>query len=104
MHSLLQDLRFGSRILLRSPGISLAMIFALTLGIGANSAMFSVVDALILHPLRYQDPSTLVALWNLDPQGNIHQAAAGNFVDWRSQAKSLRMVAGWNSTNFSVTG
>ena len=46
-----QDVKFGARILLRSPGITLAVILALTLGIGANSAMFSIVDALLLHPL-----------------------------------------------------
>ena len=63
MESLLQDLRFGCRILLRSPGISAAVIFALMLGIGANSAMFSVVDAILLHPVR----GTLQTILSLVP-------------------------------------
>jgi len=51
--------------------MTLAVILALALGIGANTAMFSVVDALILHPLRYQNPSELVVVWDRDPQGQF---------------------------------
>ena len=69
MESLLKDFRFGARILARSPGITAAVILALALGIGANSAMFSVVDALLLHPLRYSNPATLALIWDRDPQG-----------------------------------
>ncbi|HLW76498.1 MAG TPA: hypothetical protein VKS01_05920, partial [Bryobacteraceae bacterium] len=78
MESLAQDLRFALRILWRSPGITLAVVIALTLGIGANAAMFSVVDALILHPLRYNDPSTLTVIWDRDATGETHYASAAN--------------------------
>ena len=83
MQTLFQDIRFGARVLLRSPGMTLAVILALALGIGANTAMFSVVDALILHPLRYQNPSELVVVWDRDPQGQIRGSSSGNFLDWR---------------------
>jgi putative ABC transport system permease protein len=103
MESLLQDLRFGFRILLRSPGVTFAVILALTLGIGANAAMFSVVDALLLHPLRYSDPSSLVLLFDHDAQGVTRSASAANFLDWR-KAKSFSDLAGWRGSSFVSTG
>ena len=60
--------------------MTLAVILALALGIGANTAMFSVVDALILHPLRYQNPSALVVVWDTDPQGQIRGSSSGKFL------------------------
>src|SRR6185437_2313018 len=104
MQSLLHDLRFGARILMRSPGITLAMIVALTLGIGANSAMFSVVDALLLHPFRYSDPSTLALVLDRDAQGVVRNAAAANFLDLRARAKSFTDLAAWTGTAFVVSG
>jgi putative ABC transport system permease protein len=103
MESLLQDLRFGFRILLRSPGITLAVIVALTLGIGANAAMFSLVDALLLHPLRYRDPGTLALVFDRDPQGDSQSASAANFIDWR-KAQSFSDLAGWRGGSYIVTG
>lgn len=103
MQTLFQDIRFGARVLLRSPGMTLAVILALALGIGANTAMFSVVDALILHPLRYQNPSELVVVWDRDPQGQIRGSSSGNFLDWR-KAKSFSSFAGWASSTYTLTG
>jgi putative ABC transport system permease protein len=103
MESLLQDLRFGFRILLRSPGITLAVIIALTLGIGANAAMFSLVDALLLHPLRYNDPDTLALVFDRDPAGVAQTASPANFIDWR-KAKSFSDLAGWRGGSYVVTG
>src|SRR5258706_556012 len=104
MESLLQDLRFGARILLRSPGITAAVIIALALGICANSAMFSVVDALLLHPLRYHDPATLTLIWEHDAQGVQWPASGANFIDWRAQTKSFSDIAGWTSATYVRTG
>src|SRR5665213_885629 len=103
MQTLFQDIRFGARVLLRSPGMTLAVILALALGIGANTAMFSVVDALILHPLRYQNPSELVLVWDRDQQGQIRGSSSGNFLDWR-KAKSFSALAGWASSTYTLTG
>lgn len=103
MPSLFQDIHFGARVLLRSPGMTLPVILALALGIGANTAMFSVVDALILHPLRYQNPSELVVIWDRDPQGQIRGSSSGNFLDWR-KAKSFSALAGWASSTYTLTG
>ena len=103
MESLLQDLRFGFRILLRSPGITVAVIVALTLGIGANAAMFSLVDALLLHPLRYSDPVTLALVFDRDPGGVAQSASPANFIDWR-KTKSFSDLAGWRGGSYVVTG
>jgi putative ABC transport system permease protein len=104
MGSIFQDVKFGARILLRSPGITLAVILALTLGIGANSAMFSIVDALLLHPLRFRDPSTLALVWDRDAQGVERNASAANYLDWRRQARSFSDLAGWRPVSFVVIG
>jgi len=103
MQTLFQDIRFGARVLLSSPGMTLAVILALALGIGANTAMFSVVDALILHPLRYQNPSELVVVWDRDPQGQLRGSSSGNFLDWR-KAKSFSALAGWAGSTYTLTG
>jgi predicted permease len=103
MESLLQDLRFGFRILMRSPGITLAVILALTLGIGANGAMFSLVDALLLHPLRYDDPGTLALVFDRDPGGVAQSASPANFIDWR-KAKSFSDLAAWRGGSYVITG
>ncbi len=104
MESLLRDIRFGVRILLRSPGITAAVIFTLALGIGANSAMFSVVDGLLLHPVRYSDPATLAFIWERDPQGIVRSASSGDFLDLRAAAKSFSDVAAWLPGSFILTG
>jgi putative ABC transport system permease protein len=104
MESLLQDLRFGFRILVKSPGITISVIVALMLGIGANAAMFSVVDALLLHPLRYEDPGALAVVWDRDAQGTIRNASAANYLDWREQAKSFSDLAAWRGGSYVITG
>jgi len=100
MESLLQDLRFGIRILRRSVGITLAVVVALGLGIGANSAMFSVVDAVLLHPVRFEDPGNLTLVWDRDPQGIPRTVSAASYLDWRSQAKSFSGLAAWSPNSY----
>jgi predicted permease len=104
LDSVFQDVRFGARILARSPGISLAVILALALGIGANSAIFSLVDAFILHSVRYTDPASLAILWDKNPEGGLRSASAANFLDWRKQSKSFTQIAGWAPAPFVLTG
>ncbi len=104
MGSIAQDIRFGVRILLRSPGITLTVILALMLGIGANSAMFSIVDALMLHPVRFPDPSTLAMTWDRDAQGVQRGASSAEFLDYRKLAKSFSDLAGFRAGTFVVSG
>jgi putative ABC transport system permease protein len=104
MESLLQDVRFGTRILLRTPVITGSIVLILALGIGTNSAMFGVVDGLLLHPVSYPNPETLVFVWNYDGQGVLNYSSAANFLDWRAQAKSISDFAAWVQTSFVVTG
>ncbi len=81
-----------------------AVILALALGIGANSAMFSVADALLVNPLRYRDPARLTIVWEKDAQGTNWSASPADFLDWRKQAKSFEEFAGWTLASYVRTG
>src|SRR5277367_1410651 len=84
-----QDLRYGVRSLVRTPGFAVIAIVALALGIGANTAIFSVVNAVLLRPLAYKDAGSLVAILH-----NGHDpVAVANYVDWRDQCRSFQSMA-----------
>jgi putative ABC transport system permease protein len=104
MGSLLQDFRFGARIFLRTPTITGSIILLLALGIGANSAMFSVVNGLLLHPVSYQDPEKLVFVWSRDAEGTRSDVSPADFMDLRAQSKSLADLAAWMPNSFVVRG
>src|ERR1700728_2920507 len=104
MGSLLQDARFGARVFSRTPALTCSIILLLAFGIGANSAMFSVVDGLMLHPVRYQEPDKLVFVWSYDPQGALSDVSPADFMDLRAQSKSLSDPAAWMPTSFVVLG
>ena len=99
-----QDVRFGVRILLRTPVITSAILLSLALGIGANTAMFSVLDAVFLRPVRYADPASLTLVWELEPQGGVRAVSAANFLDWREHSRSFTELAGWNPVSYVMTG
>ena len=99
-----QDARFAARIFLRTPAITGSIILLLALGIGANSAMFSVVDGLLLHPVRYLDPDKLVFIWSRSAHGDAGRLSGGDFLDLRAQARSLQGVAAWVPGSFVVLG
>src|SRR4051812_35402463 len=98
MDILLQDVRFAMRMLWKSPGVSLVAILALTAGIGANTAIFSVVNAVLLQPLPYAHPERLVTIWG-GLEGTKHERTSvsyADFEDWKRDLKSFDRVAAWN--------
>lgn len=99
------DLRVALRTLLRRPGFALAALLTLALGIGANAAIFTVVDAALLHPLPYDDPGQLVHLWEVHgPDSRASEASFPDFLDWRAQSTTLSALAGYDETNVTVEG
>ena len=100
-----QELRFGLRGLRKSPGFSLVVILTLSLGIGATTAIFSVVYAVVLRPLPFGDPERLVAIWTNTPQVDRLPMAAANHRDIKAQSKLLEDVAILRATaNYNLTG
>ncbi|MBK9316613.1 MAG: ABC transporter permease [Acidobacteria bacterium] len=106
METILQDLRFGARMLLKSPGFTLIAVLSLVIGIGANSAIFSVVDALLFRPLPYQDADRLVILWNRSPGLNVEQDwfSPGQYIDVRTQNQVFEKIAVTIGASFNMTG
>jgi predicted permease len=106
MESLLQDIRYGWRMLLRNPGFSATAVLTLAIGIGASTAIFSVVDTVLLRPLPYQQPDQLVVVTESLPgmsTGEIGVSAA-EYQDYRERNRSFSQVAAYESAGFNLTG
>lgn len=106
MQTLWQDLRFGVRVLLKQPGFTLIAVITLALGIGANTAIFSIVNAVLLRPLPYAEPERLVAIWetgNRNPAGKS-AVAYPNFFDWRTHSTSFERMAAYYTNSVTLTG
>jgi putative ABC transport system permease protein len=99
-----QDLWFGMRMLGRNPGFTCVAVITLALGIGVNSAIFSVVNAALLRSLPYRDPDRLVLLHQRRPQEGGLGALSADFLEWRDQAKSFEQIAAYGSTSANLTG
>jgi putative ABC transport system permease protein len=106
MYILLQDLRFGVRMLLKNPGFTTIAVLTLALGIGANTAIFSVVNAVLLRPLPFKDPAALTTLWSTDVRQSGRQSSISypDFVDWRAQSQSFERMAVFRTRSFTLTG
>jgi putative ABC transport system permease protein len=104
MHSLIQDLRYALRQLRRSPGFTAVSVITLALGIGATTAIFSVVYGVLLRPLPYPDPNRIVALFEVNTKGTWSRLADPNFDDFRDQNHSFQVIAKYSNNIASVSG
>ncbi|MGH9940354.1 MAG: ABC transporter permease, partial [Blastocatellia bacterium] len=107
MSGLWQDLRYGARMLLKKPGFTPIAIFTLALGIGANTAIFSVVKGVLLRPLPYSEPQQLVRLFETIDRATMSsdrmEVAPANFLDWRAQAQSFSGLAAYGLTGSVIS-
>jgi len=104
MQTLWQDLRYGARMLLKNPGVTVIAVITLALGIGANTAIFSVVDTVALRPLPYKNPDRLVSLWENVPQRGRWRVAPANFFDWKNQNSVFENMAAFGFGTLTLTG
>lgn len=106
MGSIMQDLRYGARMLWKKPGFTAVVVVSLALGIGANAAIFSVVNAVLLRPLPYPNPERLLVLEDADTRNPERRGsvAAPDFFDWRARNTTLEGVAAFHYGTFILTG
>ena len=104
VEALFKDLRHSLRMFAQSPAFTLSAIAALTLGIGTNTAIFSVVNAVLLKPLGFPDPDRVVMLMNVSPQGSGPAASPAKFMHWRAQTDVLQDVSAFNTGVVNFTG
>jgi putative ABC transport system permease protein len=114
METFLHDIRYGFRVLLSKPGFTVVAVLALALGIGANTAIFSVVNAVLLRPLPYKEPDRIVQFWETNPLKGWTEAtvAPANYLDWQKQSESFELMAAYfgsqtrdaGTSNFYLTG
>jgi len=100
------SLRVAVRSLLRTPGFSAVVVLTLAIGIGASTAIYSVVDAVLINPLPYPTQDRLQMIWVTNPQQEIDKDVTSypNFADWQAQSTTFEAMAAVNSTNFTITG
>ena len=101
-----QDLRYGFRTLRKRPGFTVVAVIALGLGIGVNTAIFSVVNTLLISPLPFRDSERLVMVWEFNRTRDKHQnvISPANFMDWREQSQSFEDLATFRDVRLSLTG
>src|SRR2546429_6040554 len=105
MGTLFKDIRYSVRSLLKRPGFTAIAVITLALGIGANTAIFSVVNTLLLRPLPFKEPTRLVQVWEADfKRGqNTMDVSYPNFADWRDQNQVFEQIAAYSDKTFNLT-
>lgn len=109
MQTLLQDLKYGFRLLRKSPAFAAAAIAVLALGIGANTAIFTVVNAILLRPLPFPDSGRLMQVWHVPPAKSFpgitrFAVSAANYLDWKERSHSFQQMAIYSFNSFNLTG
>jgi predicted permease len=104
MGTMLQDLRYAVRTLWKSPGFTTIAVIALALGIGANTAMFSIVNGVLLRPIPYPKPQQLLKLYTSAPQFRDASVSYPNYLDWQQRNQSFEAMAAYRNETFNLTG
>jgi len=105
METFLQDVRYGARMLARNKAFTVVAVLTLALGIGANTAIFSVVNDLLLRPLPYSEADRVVMLWEVSPEGrHMNTTSRANFREWRAQGQSFESMAAFSDQRLNLTG
>ncbi len=109
MSALLQDLRFALRLLRKNPGFALMAAIIMALGIGANTAIFSIVNKILIEPLPYRDSDRVVQMWHTPPQSSFpgmttFALSPANFLDWQKQSRLFDKMALYTGASFDITG
>src|SRR5207244_13486118 len=102
MNNFVRNVRFGLRLLLKNLAFTSVALLALILGIGANTAIFSVVYATLLSPMPYPNPDQLVIVWS-KINGNRNGVSAGDFLDWKSQSTVFQSICAWTGGHYSLS-
>lgn len=100
----LSALKYAARGLRRQPTFLVVALLTLSLGIGATTAIFSVIKAVVLNPLPYDDPERIVVLWEVNPEGNLDRVSVPTFDAWRREARTLSSIAAYRQVDFSFAG
>jgi putative ABC transport system permease protein len=109
MTQVIQDLKFGLRVLRKNPGFAIVAVLVLALGIGANTAIFSVVNAVLLRPMAFRDPSRLVHVWHVPPPKAFpgitrFSVSVANYIDWQKQNSVFEDMAIFSAKSMNLTG
>src|ERR1700704_1189629 len=106
MHYFWQDLRYGARLLEKAPTFTAVAILALALGMGAATAIFSVVDTVLLKPLPFRDVERLLVIWEKNPSQNRYKlyVAPVNFLAWQKESRAVQQMAAIQDTRVNLTG
>jgi putative ABC transport system permease protein len=106
MRTLLQDLRYGARTLWKNPGTTFVIILALALGVGANTAIFSVVNAVLLRPLPFENPDQLMVVWETNPARSVQAGTPSppDYREWRSRTQAFEQMAAFFEEDYNLSG